>query len=198
MAGVDERKRAARKHFKQVRHDLGTEERARVDAAIADRVVASPAWQEADVVLPYLSVGDEVDTRELIRRAWAAGKAVAVPRVTGRRQMAWYRIVNFDDLEESGLHVEEPLPDASMLLDPAAEAAAGRRLLAIVPGLAFDAQGYRMGYGGGFYDTFLADLARLGGASIGLCHTAQLVESFSDLGVIDVHDRAVDFVVTED
>ncbi|WP_165170164.1 5-formyltetrahydrofolate cyclo-ligase [Adlercreutzia sp. ZJ242] len=68
------------------------------------------------------------------------------------------------------------------------------RALAIVPGLAFDAQGFRIGYGGGFYDAFLAAFP---GTSVGLCREASLLPSLRAQGALDAHDRPVDIVLAE-
>ena len=76
---------------------IGPEGRARADAAIAAKVVEHPAYLDADEVFTYLSVGEEVDTREIIRDAWSRGKTVAVPRcVEGTNLMEWYRIDDFE------------------------------------------------------------------------------------------------------
>ena len=182
-------KKALRKTLKQQRSDLGADARARIDSAIAEHCVALPEFQAADTVFSYLSVGDEVDTRAIIRAAWAAGKRVAVPRcVAGTRLMDWYAIDSFEGLETSSFGIEEPVADPTRALDPAT---AGKRALAIVPGLAFNAEGFRIGYGGGFYDVFLSTFS---GASIGLCRTP----FFNTVDVPrDAHDLPVDIVVTD-
>ena len=182
-------KKELRKILKQQRRDLGAEVRAQMDAAIAERVCALPAFEAAQTVFAYLSVGEEVDTRAIIRAAWAAGKAVAVPRcVPGTRVMDWYRIESFEGLETSSFGIEEPIADPERALDPAM---AGDHALAIVPGLAFNAEGYRIGYGGGFYDVFLSTFS---GVSVGLCRTP----FFNTVDVpCDSHDLPVDIVVTD-
>ncbi len=188
--GTRERKRGLRRRYKEVRSALGKDGRARRDAAIAGGVTRLPEYLAADTVLTYLSVGDEVDTRAIVRDAWARGKAVALPWcVPGTRRMRWFYVSSLDGLVRSSFGVEEPVPDPAREVDPKA----GSRALAIVPGLAFDERGYRMGYGGGFYDVFLAEFA---GASVGLCREPQM----SPVGALalDEHDVPVDVVVTEE
>lgn len=185
----DERKALLRAQLKEQRKQLGAQARAAADHLICERVCAHEAFASADVVLTYLSFGPEIDTRELIRASWDAGKTVAIPRVVaGTRLMKWYRIKSFDDLELSSFGVEEPLAD------PANEQmlGTGERMVAIVPGFTFDKDGYRLGYGGGFYDTFLSEFD---GISVGLCRAALAHDDLSSEGVIDVHDRAVDVVI---
>ena len=71
----------------------------------------------------------------------------------------------------------------------------GERMMALVPGLTFDATGYRLGYGGGFYDTFLSVFD---GVSVGLCREAQFSEDLRAEEVVDSHDLPAQLVVTEE
>lgn len=163
--------------------------RERADAAIADQVAGLPEFAAADVVLTYLSFGPEVDTRALIRRAWDAGKRVALPCcVPGTRAMEWYAVDTLEGLVACRFGMEEPVPDPARLVDPAA---VGPRALALVPGLAFDARGFRIGYGGGFYDRFLATFA---GVSAGLVRDEALLP---ELPGLEAHDAPVDLVIAE-
>ena len=180
-----------RRRMRSFRSALGPELRARTDAAIRDRLLATEEFARAGTVLSYLSFGSEVDTRAIIERAWEEGKRVALPRVEGERAMGWYMVESFDGLVRSPLGVEEPAPDPAHLIDPAACPDA----VALVPGLAFDRFCYRLGYGGGYYDAFLASFA---GTSIGLCREVQFIGSLEALGVLEEHDRPVGLVVTEE
>lgn len=189
MSTASERKKAARQHFRAVRKSISPEERARIDRAIVEWVMALPEFVACDVLLPYLSFGAEVETRDLIRGAWKAEKVVALPWcVPGTREMRWFRVSSLDNLVKSSFGVEEPVPDAASELDPSGES----RILAVVPGLTFDVRGHRLGYGGGFYDAFLSSFA---GVSVGLCRSAQLSH---EVAGIEDHDQAVDIVATED
>lgn len=190
MDATAQRKEELRARMKALRRAMPPEERAAVDAEICERICALPCFQDADVVLTYLSFGAELDTRGIIERAWGLGKAVALPRCVGPRQMRWFRVDGLDNLETSSFGVDEPRIDesAEQLLTT------GEGMIALVPGLAFDARGYRLGYGGGFYDTLLAGFP---GTSVGLCRSAQLVESLEALGVIGEYDLSVDIVVSE-
>ena len=190
MDTISARKEALRARMKSLRGAISADERKAVDRAICANVLAMPQFETADVVLTYLSFGAEVDTRGIIEESWRAGKEVAIPRCVGPRRMRWFRITGFDDLEKSPFGVEEPrIDDAAELL-----VSKGGSMVALVPALAFDRRGYRLGYGGGFYDTFLAEFS---GKSIGLCRSAQFAESLDDLGVIGEYDAPVDFVATD-
>ena len=188
---VDERKRELRKHFRKVRKDLGEQGRAEIDAGIEAQLKALPEFAQAEVLLAYLDFGPEVRTRGIIQAAWDAGKVVALPWcVPGTHEMRWFRITSFDNLVRSKLGVEEPVPssETEQLLGT------GERMLALVPGLTFDAAGYRLGYGGGFYDTFLA---KFDGVSVGLVREAQVSEDLRAEGIIDAHDLPAQIVVSE-
>lgn len=203
MVGDDvaEVKAALRKRMKGVREGLGSEERAMADDSIAAKVVALPEWGRARLILTYLSFGAEVETRGIIRAAWEADKVVGLPWCVPRtRTMRWFRVAppdengrsGLDDLVRSPFGVNEPVPDEAKEVDPN-----GMPAIALVPGLTFDSQGYRLGYGGGFYDTFLVGFK---GFSVGLCRQAQMSRQeggLAALGVIDAHDLAVDAVATE-
>lgn len=191
MAAVPLDKKQLRTQLLALRRGLGPSVRAEADARIAVAVTATEEWREAPAILTYLSVRDEVDTRELVRLAREDGKVVTAPRVTGPRSLAWYRVEAGDELEVSAMGIEEPAARGKRRVDPAC---LGERSVALVPGLAFDEMGYRLGYGGGFYDTFLG---RFRGVSIGLCRDAALMPSLADMGALEAHDRAVGIVATE-
>ena len=166
-------KKRLRAHMSGIREMLGPEGRARADAVIAGKVCAHPAYEQADTVFTYLSVGSEVDTRAIIEDAWGKGKVVAVPRcVPHTNLMEWYRIESFDELEDAPFGLEEPPanPERRVEVPPKG---ADVHACALVPGYTFDREGYRLGYGGGFYDVFLPTF---GGVSLGLCRQAQFSE----------------------
>lgn len=187
-------KTALRKRFKEIRRSLGEDARHAADAGIAERVVALPEWRCAPMVLPYLAFGSEAETRGIIEAAWRAGKAVALPRcVPGKRDMTWHRVESLDDLVRSPHGVDEPPYDPATQVD--VKSCGSNQAIALVPGLAFDAHGYRLGYGGGFYDVFLAGFP---GHAVGLCREAQLASDLQRAGAVDAHDVPVPVVVTEE
>ncbi len=176
-----------RRELRLRRDSLSAAERSWANAQIEHLVKGLPQFTQADTLFTYLSVGSETDTRALIRSAWDLGKKVAIPRCMGPRHMEWLRIENFHGLERCPLGIlEPPLDPERKLSSPDAHT------LAIVPGLAFDDQGFRLGYGGGFYDTFLMSFP---GTSIGLCYDCQRVQSLEALGARDSHDLPVDQVI---
>ena len=185
-AGVD--KEQLRTRFKEARSAMPADERRKVDEAIAQNVMALPAFEEADAVFAHLSFGAEVETRPLIEAAREAGKAVLLPRCAEEAcALRWYEVDALTGFERSPFGMEEPPADPGREALPSAF----RASLTLVPALAFDCEGFRLGYGGGFYDAFLPSFP---GISVGLCRSTQLVER---LPVRDAHDIPVGLVVTE-
>lgn len=190
-ARLKEAKAARRAALRDERDAMPATARAAADEAICARVQTLSAWAAAEVVFTYLSFGSEIETRGIIAAAFAAGKRVALPRcVPHSREMRWHEIggpAYEQQLERSRFGVLEPADDNSTLVDPTATASA----MAIVPGLSFDHAGFRIGYGGGFYDGFLSGFP---GTSVGVCREAQLVDW---LDCVEAWDVAVSMVVTE-
>lgn len=188
---VAEGKPALRRALKERRACLSAETRELVDRRITERLCSLPEYRDANVLFAYLSFGSEVSTRAIIQEAWRAGKKVALPRcVPGTRRMEWYEVQSLDGLLKSPLGVEEPNPDSALRIDASS---VGEAAFALIPALAYDLNGYRLGYGGGYYDVFLESFA---GMSAGLCREAFL---FDDLGdMVESHDRPVDIVVTDE
>ena len=184
------RKRTMRKHLLEQRARLGKVERERMDEDIARAVLGAEWWQSAQTVYTYLSFGSEVDTRRLIREAWDAQKVVALPWcVPHTRDIRWFSVDSFDGLVRSKLGIEEPVPDPAREVDAMGDVCS----LALVPGLSFDRAGFRLGYGGGFYDGFLAGFR---GVSVGLCRAQFQIDDLGVQGLLELHDRPVDVVVT--
>lgn len=191
VKSIEARKRALRAQLKQARSALPQDERTHVDRAILRHLCALPAFAQAQLVLTYLSFGSEVDTYGIIERAWDAGKTVAIPRCEpSTHALSWHRLTAFDELERSPLGMLEP-PAGT----PCLYLGRGQDSLALVPGLAFDRMGQRLGYGGGYYDRFLA---RFAGSSVGLCSASFVVDSLRAAQVVDARDLPVTVVLTED
>ena len=184
-----QRKKDLRRQLRHLRDGIPAEAREAADQRIARTLCGLGEFATATHVLTYLSFGSEVQTRDIIRSAWRQGKVVALPRcVPHTRLMEWHVITSLDGLVTSSFGVQEPAADENTLVDATQLPDA----LAVVPALAFDREGYRLGYGGGFYDIFLADFP---GTSVGICRDVQMKDSLHQLGVIDAHDLPVDVVV---
>ena len=107
-------------------------------------------YREAETLFVYVDCKHETETSDLIRRAWADGKSVAVPRVLGQEMKFFYIHSLETDLEDGYFGIREPYEK-----EPADEAADRPGSLMVMPGVAFDEARHRIGYGGGFYDRYL-------------------------------------------
>ena len=124
-------------------------------ARVTEKFTAQPFYRDAQVLYAYLTFNQELRTDGLIRRAWADGKRVAVPRVLGKGVMEFYYIDSFEGFIRSSFGVPEPPEDPEKLADE-------RDVLLLMPGLAFDRAHNRIGYGGGFYDRYIERYAAKG------------------------------------
>ena len=160
------------------------DEKSRADHLIADRLMSSDLYEKADALLVYISSQIEVGTHEIIRGALAAGKNVFAPRcISGTNQMQFCSIGSFEDLECGSWGILEPKQYCKVFSGSAAP-------VCITPALAYDPAGYRLGFGKGYYDRFLAGFE---GVSIGLCYEACILESICR----DSFDVPVDVIITE-
>ncbi len=139
----------------------------------------------ADVVALYSPVNNEVATRDLHAAAAAAGKRVCYPKVVGE-ELSFVEVGSLDDLTSGAFGVLEPTAGRVVEVD-------GLDLV-VVPGVAFDRRGYRLGYGKGFYDRFLATAGQWDVFSVGLAFGFQLCEELP----VEKHDRKLAVIVTEE
>ncbi|MEI9999230.1 MAG: 5-formyltetrahydrofolate cyclo-ligase [Verrucomicrobiota bacterium] len=164
--------------------------RAEASLLICRTAAGHPAFRAARRPALFAPLASEPDIHPLIEETWAQGKRVALPflREGGPRpELDWHEVADWSDLAARGpMNLREP--------DPMRCPRVARDELdaVFVPGLAFDAQGHRLGRGGGFYDSFLADLPR-GVACIGLFFALQQVARVPRA----VHDHPLQRVITE-
>lgn len=165
---------------------IGGFERRRVEKAMHNSLFESSLWKEARRIGVTLSTEKEWDTEAIIEQAWSEGKEVCVPKsIHKSRELHFYAITSFDQVEKGYFNLTEPISEKTSRVDKEAID------LLLVPGLLFTKSGYRIGFGGGFFDRFLSEFHQ---PTVSLVHTNQLVESFP----IEPHDVPVDYIVTED
>lgn len=142
-------KKNLRREMKALRKNIPASDKTELDRKMREQLFASPEYRKAELLLTFISFGDEPDTRAVLERAWQDGKVTAVPRCLPEHKMSFYIIRSFDDCKEGAYGIPEPLEEC-------AEAETdGENILCLVPGLAFSKDGGRLGYGGGYYDRFL-------------------------------------------
>ena len=188
-------KASLRRYFSDLRRGLTPDERHAAETAMYEKLFSLPAWREAPVICGYVSVRGELNTDPILRRAAAEGKTVALPvTVTGAAEgrMVFRALPNgdFSRLTPARFGIPEP--------DEACPSLTGKDLthaLILIPALAFDENGYRLGYGGGYYDRFLSFLreAEIPHTAVGLtyavCRAATLPRNAHDIPVHIILDE---------
>ena len=176
-------KQAIRKKMRAVRAAVPKTALAQRSAKLTQRVIALDPWRDAETVLAFASLDREVDTSALIEALHGGGKRLALPRVS-EDGLALHYVSKDTVLEAGSFAVPEPPVDA-----PRCEASAVD--FALVPALAVDVRGFRIGYGGGYYDRLLPTLTRA--STCAVAFDFQLVAEVPEFPF----DAAVDWVVTD-
>ncbi len=183
-------KKEIRDEMKRRRARMSEKERSRQNLAIYHAILAEDIWQDLSCFFPFVSVGTEVDTIALIQRVLTmqeegASIRVAVPRVEGR-EMDFYEIHSLQDLEEGSYGIREPRGYCRKIL--------ADQGLMLLPGLAFDRNGGRVGYGGGFYDRYLSRHGSSHLMTWAPAYDFQLVDRLA----VESHDIAPQKIITPD
>ncbi|SDN07966.1 5-formyltetrahydrofolate cyclo-ligase [Sediminibacillus halophilus] len=170
---------------KQLLEDMPAERREMIEAKLAAHLFDSVYWKKAKTIALTVSQRHEWDTRVIIEKAWKEKKNVCVPKCYPKvPEIVFYHLSSYDQLECVYIDLLEPNPDA-------AKSISKQEIdLIIVPGLLFDLQGYRVGYGGGYYDRFLSDFSN---PTLALTSNEQLIDEVPR----DAYDIAVDHIITE-
>lgn len=140
-------KQELRRTIRERKRAMTEEEIVERSNALAEKFYHTPAYQAATTIYGYLPYNQEVRTVPMLQRALDEGKRVAVPKVYGE-EMRFIYLEDLTQVSKGYAGIPEPIADAPVAED--------QRALVLMPGLAFDPQGHRIGYGGGFYDKFLA------------------------------------------
>lgn len=172
-----------RKLYRKKRRDIT--DKPEKDAQICEEIICSDFYLFADKVLAFASTDEEINTDVIIRDALMLGKTVALPVCKDDKgNMDFYVISSFSDLKEGFWGIREPDTEKCEKLSDF------EKSICIVPALAFDKRGYRLGYGRGYYDIFLD---KYKGATVGVCYR----EFVCDELPVEEHDMAVDYLITQ-
>lgn len=173
-------KQELRKSIRTRKRAMTEEEIVEKSKLLAEKFLSSPAYQNAKTIYGYLPYNQEVRTVPMLEQALRDGKKVAVPKCYGDEMKFLY----LDDLtlvEKGYAGIPEPIADEPVADDETA--------LVLMPGLAFDPQGHRIGYGGGFYDKFLS--REPNHPTLALCYDFQMLPKLET----EEHDIPVDYVI---
>ena len=181
-------KHQIRVEARRLRRELpDKEERSRKIAAALCKL---PEYMDAKTVMFYVDSGSEVRTRPLIEEALRHGRCVVVPYCHGD-ELGLFRLEDMAELAPAAFGIEEPLPALRDL--PERSVDCGKIDVVIVPGVAFDPHGGRIGQGKGFYDRFLNSLGSRA-RFVALAYHCQIFSSIP----VNPHDIQMDVVVTEE
>lgn len=161
------------------------EEKHTYEMQMQDHMVNSDIWRQVKVLGITVSQGFEWDTKKIIEKAWEEGKQVCVPKCLPKhKEMVFYEITSFDQLEVVYYNLLEPIPVETNKVDK------NSIDLLVVPGIVFNPDGYRIGFGGGYYDRFLTDFRN---DTMSMLHSVQLLPKLP----IEAHDIPVKHLLTE-
>ncbi|WP_339060974.1 5-formyltetrahydrofolate cyclo-ligase [Tepidibacillus marianensis] len=180
-------KQSLRQYFTERRNQLTKEDVRESSEVIIERLLHHPIYQKSNIVMAYLAFRHEVDLTPLIEQAWIEGKQILIPKTDRKsKQMEPYRMESWDEVKEGNYGILEPVQcDKSPFSLHQIE-------LVLVPGLAFDEEGYRLGYGGGFYDRFFDRFTNLPHC-IGIAYDFQYITYIPR----DKHDYPMKEICTE-
>lgn len=163
---------------------LSIKKRAEVEKTIHSNLLQTEWWKNAKVIGLYYSYGFEWDTHALIDIALSQGKIVTLPRTNrNNRTMQFYQFENRASLENVYQDLWEPISTPDLRCEP------NNHDLMIVPGLAFDKKGYRIGYGGGYYDRYLQHYQH---RTVSLAHDVQVIDKIP----INKYDQPIEMIIT--
>ena len=167
-----------RKQVLQEMKALPLEQKQAMDQALTDQFLKHPFYQEAKVIATYLSFPHEFQTQELIEQALKDGKKVLIPKTYPRGRMDFV-VYNPQQLVKTSFGLLEPQGDLEVV-------DASQIDLIHVPGLAFTTEGYRIGYGGGYYDRYLEHFTGHTLSTIYPCQIQDFIPENHDIPVQEV------------
>ena len=173
-------KAALRKEIREKKRAMTLEQINDASEKLMELFLTSSLYRQARAIYGYLPYNQEVRTVPILQQALRDGKRVAVPKVCGE-EMKFIWMDDLSQVSDGYAGIPEPIADEPVADDPTA--------LVLMPGLAFDPQGHRIGYGGGFYDKFLA--VEPNHPTLALCYAFQMKDQLET----EEFDKNVDCVL---
>ncbi|HLR54621.1 MAG TPA: 5-formyltetrahydrofolate cyclo-ligase [Pseudogracilibacillus sp.] len=175
-----------RQHIFEKMQSLSPEERNEIEQRLHKNLYNHTIWKNAQTIGVTFSNEFEWDTSPLIEKAWKANKNIALPKTNpASKRLDFYIIRDFSQLKSGYAGIWEPDILQCKLLDKSDID------LIIVPGVVFNKAGYRIGFGGGYYDRFLASFQ---GETAALVSTLQFISNLP----VEAHDVPVHTLITDD
>ena len=178
-------KKEMRKKVNTTLTEITIEQHRDFSENIKKRLLREKSIKEAKTIALTISKYPEVDTLNIIEELWGLGKKVVVPKCDpSDRSMTFYAITSFEQLETVYMDLKEPIIELTQMVNR------HEIDVIIVPGIVYDFRGFRIGYGGGYYDRYLKNYD---GTLISLAFTVQLTHQVPK----EAHDIPVDIIITE-
>ena len=176
-------KKELRRYIREQKRHFTSQQLGEMSLSIMSSVLTHPRIQEADTILMYHSLPDEVDTHSALDQLLAMGKKVLLPKVVSGTEMTIHEYTGQNSLMPSEPYgiLEPTTPELSIINCQLS--------IAIVPGMAFDKQGHRLGRGKGYYDRFLSRIPNI--YKIGVCFPFQMLESIPSESTDVVMDEVI-------
>ncbi|MFD2704267.1 5-formyltetrahydrofolate cyclo-ligase [Salibacterium lacus] len=179
-----DQKKEIRRHIRDQFQHTAPAKRYRERNYIYQQLFRSSLWKESAVIALTMSTRNEIDTMPVIKQAWQEGKQTVVPRADpAEESMTFYHISSFQKTRQEFAGIWEPEPDPEAFVPPSSFD------FIIVPGMAFDKEKYRIGFGGGYYDRFLQTVDA---PTCALLYSFQLFDRIPH----EPHDIPLDFLCT--
>ncbi len=185
MSDLQTKKQQLRQYYRTFRQQRTSNEKTACDLAMQERFCQSAIYRQCSVLLAYAATVAEPETEWILSQAWQDGKTVGLPKCLPNRQMVFCQVTSSQQLQKGTYGILEP--DAACPILELPETGC----VCLVPGLAFDRNGYRLGYGGGYYDRFLQQHPQL--IRVGYCPTA----CFTDSLPREKTDLPVQYLITD-
>lgn len=177
-------KKETREKMLSLLSSLDEDIRKKQDKSIADKMGKMPELCDAECVFAYIGTGHEIETREIVEHLLESGKRICVPLCHGKGEMDAIEIKSLSELSPGRYGIPEPAHNGKKINPEEISAI-------IVPGVAFDKGGKRLGRGGGYYDRFMKKAENA--VRIALCREINLIDKVP----FEEHDQSVDIIVTE-
>ena len=176
-------KKELRRYIREQKRHFTSQQLGEMSLCIMSSLLTHPRVQEADTILMYHSLPDEVNTHSALDQLLAMGKKVFLPKVVNDTEMTIHEYTGADSLQPSEPYgiLEPTTPELSIINCQLS--------IAIVPGMAFDKQGHRLGRGKGYYDRFLSRIPNI--YKIGVCFPFQMLESIPSESTDVVMDEVI-------
>ena len=188
MVEIRKQKTKLRESYIEKRRNLTVEEKTDLDNQVCKKVISSNTYKNADIVLAYMPKEDELDITYVLEKTLSDGKRLALPNCDPEtRDMDFYFVKDLSELEKGHYNILEPSENNELYTD---EKFIKENVICIVPAIVYDRKGFRIGYGGGYYDRYLSTFK---GLKVGVAYFDHIINEVPK----GKFDFAVDVLISE-